>query len=114
MTRTRHFNKHIEGGPYPEPMLQQLHLFACGIEKAVAGGWNMNLLEDDWHVHASIFGKAEFCFPKPSEERVVHIALFEILYDHQFARAVWGDEFKRHLQEMVVSADPLQYLGENT
>ena len=45
----------------------------------------------------------------------------EIIFDHRFAKAFWGDEQARgcnmpewgvRLQEMVISEDPLKYLEQ--
>lgn len=59
----------------------------------------------------------------------VTIPLFEIIYQHSFAKALWGEEellpinqafnkiikdgWKRHLQAMVIADDPIKYLGDN-
>ncbi len=61
----------------------------------------------------------------------------DIIFDHQFAKALWpdpempleafmsgtkahkewqengGDDWKYHLQQMVIADDPIKYLGEN-
>lgn len=119
-------NTHVEGGPYPEKMLQQLVWFAEAIERAVKGGWNQQLLEDDWHVHAGSFGGAQFCYPHATEGRVTHIELFSIIYDTEFAKALWGDlavyygtervaesAWQFHLQRTVIAKDPLAYIEEH-
>lgn len=115
-------NEHVTGGPYPEKMLLQLSWFADGIELAVSKGWNQNLLEDHWHVHANEFNQASFCYPRMSEERTSHIDCFTVLYDHGFAQAIWGygddkslhiPEYMHHLQQMVTNPDPLRYLHES-
>lgn len=115
-------NPHVEGGPYPEKMLQQLVWFAEIIDRAVQGGWNTNLLEDDWHVHAGVLGTAEFCFPRPAENRVTHLELFSIIYDHTFAKALWGEGtrlrgytitqplWQYYLRQAVLMADPLEFI----
>lgn len=47
-----------------------------------------------------------------------------LIYDHDFAKALWGEknknwplykikDFEFHLQQMVISDDPIKYLGEN-
>lgn len=49
-----------------------------------------------------------------------------IIFNHSFARALWGEDvidqgsnydgeevWRYHLQEMVISSDPVKYLGEN-
>jgi hypothetical protein len=53
----------------------------------------------------------------------------EIIFDHDFAKALWGDErlvivgntdwrtwplmWQQHLMQMVIADDPIKYLGEN-
>jgi len=52
-----------------------------------------------------------------------------IIFSHDFAKALWGEEelqhvnqafskvvkdgWRRHLQQMVIAEDPIKYLGEN-
>lgn len=56
---------------------------------------------------------------------------YEFIFNHDFAKALWGDEgftttglkcgkydgvqrfWQYHLQQMVISEDPIKYLGEN-
>ncbi len=61
---------------------------------------------------------------------------FDIVFDHEFAKALWGEDnqnwhtfsigpneseatskplpsWQRHLQHMVISLDPIAYLGDN-
>lgn len=33
----------------------------------------------------------------------------EVLFNHDFARALWGKAWRKHLKEMVVSPDPISY-----
>lgn len=55
-------------------------------------------------------------------------SLIEILFNHDFAKAIWGEEeigveqliesrgeisWKHHLQQAVISDDPLEYYWEN-
>ncbi len=51
----------------------------------------------------------------------------DIIFDHKFAKALWGDEplhriklteplmenWGYHLQQMVIADDPIAYLGQN-
>jgi len=47
--------------------------------------------------------------------------LYGILFNHDFAKALWGNKqignvwipYLWHLQQMVISDDPIKYLGEN-
>lgn len=114
-------NPHVEGGPYPEKLLQQLVWFAEAIDKAVSNGYNGQLKEDEWHVHADTQGRAEFCLPRPTQGYVTHLDLFTIIYSHQFAACLWpGNEvvesipdWQYHLAHMVNSNDPLAYIKEH-
>jgi len=49
-----------------------------------------------------------------------------LIFNHDFARALWGDthfiggttayplvQFEEHLSQMVISDDPIKYLGDN-
>lgn len=66
---------------------------------------------------------------------VQFIPVFELIYGHQFAKALWGEDtqlgwefecdncllptmdwlkaWEFHLQAMVIANDPIKYLGEN-
>ena len=35
-----------------------------------------------------------------------------IIFDHNFAKAFFGDGWEEHLKEMVVKEDPLQYIAK--
>ncbi len=91
------------------------------IQKAIDGGWNgKDYLE---FLHEGFWGKGRFdhC---------------EVIFNHDFAKALWNDStdytvinmpypdtpprlyayqngYKYHLQQMVVSDNPIKYLGEN-
>ena len=94
------------------------------IQKAIDGGYD--------HIPYSVTEHADFLI----ESKVLPI----LIYNHQFAKALWGDEWhhntfivpkelsKRfagtneldikplymyHLQRMVISDDPIKYLKEN-
>lgn len=65
----------------------------------------------------------------------ITIPLFEIIYQHNFAKALWGERdviisryvqgngrqiygkeiygWEMHLQQMVIAPDPIEYLGEH-
>lgn len=70
---------------------------------------------------------------EPGYESEAKISLFEIIYQHGFAKALWGEEilirpfedfnndssryylpnWQYHLQQMVLAEDPIRYLGEH-
>lgn len=96
------------------------------IKKAVHGGWDYRgfVHEDDF-----------------TPLRNPDVSIYEIIFNHDFAKALWGGEPKNHvaykyrsfsdaadipqagdgilpicwwhLQQMVIAEDPIKYLGEN-
>lgn len=38
---------------------------------------------------------------------------YNLLFQHAFAQALWGDDWQRHLAAMVLEPDPLDYLLRN-
>lgn len=87
------------------------------IQKAVEGGWHS---EWEYSDNADIYQHFMIDF-KPEQ----------YIFNHDFAKALWGDEgftstglrnyraegvtrhWQYHLQQMVISPDPIKYLGEN-
>lgn len=100
------------------------------IQKAIDGGFSAKLSGDGWvasyNLHARTDGKAPY----------------DIIYSHDFAKALWGepyimsrkeiidagftgggggtmtdftkgDDWQYCLQQMVISNDPIKYLGDN-
>lgn len=107
------------------------------VSKAVKNGWGM-LGRDtsDWKVS----GDTTFLIKTWRDEvievngrtlvtRVPTKLRFEnIMYRHDFAKALWGEEkcdwgamgsvfvdreWQYHLQQMVIAEDPIEYLGDN-
>lgn len=93
------------------------------IQKAIDGGWDIDLetvlqeMQKKW----SLYG-------------LQYTGYSGLLFSKDFAKALWGDEFKYflarngrgssvgqieyiawqyHLQQMVVAEDPIKYIGEN-
>ena len=100
------------------------------IQKAIDGGWtihnlghyvvddtatfirfdNFDIESKNWHAPVTVIKQTE-----------------TLIFDHDFAKALWGEEpiteyypspvsrsaFAHHLQQMVISEDPIRYLGEN-
>jgi len=98
------------------------------IKKAIDGGWY-----NDAESHTFIGNSVHFQMSEISSERKSYR---DIIYDQDFAKALWGDEehgeedyyspkhndcsgsswlesWEYHLKEMVVADDPIKYLGEN-
>lgn len=95
------------------------------IQKARENGWDTS--------HFKTL-KADYKHPDESEFHDLlsdwhSISPLDIIFNHDFAKALWGVEpitehvgykasltrpaFAFHLQQMVISSDPLEYLGEN-
>ena len=94
------------------------------IKKAIDGGWDVPDLEDRWPTYVSNLLR----------DGVVEALIF----NHNFAKSLWGRDlvivkytlltdppkiaksgqdmmqrYQYHLQQMVVSEDPIKYLGAN-
>ena len=100
------------------------------ITKAIAGGWEVDL---------------ETVLPEMAKKYSLHglqyTGFSSLLFNHDFARALWGEElhhetfiipkelsrrfagtndlaikplWQYHLQQLVISDDPIQYLADNT
>ena len=96
------------------------------IQKAIDGGWTDDALEDvGIEIYSSSFGD--------------YRSMNDLIYRHDFAKALWGEEhhssqihelpstraneinqlgvslqsWQYHLQAMVISPDPIKYIGEN-
>jgi len=97
------------------------------IQKAIDGGWDVfstenhqidiemitiEMLEDAEHYHAGAPHTGLTVYIR----RNGYYAPAEVIFDHEFAQALWGEglfAWKYRLQEMVISDDPIAYLGEN-
>lgn len=91
------------------------------VEKAIAGGW--------------IDGKAALAEIKAKPDFALGIIIPAIIFNHDFAKALWGEKqviftqldfregktlgdnalprYLYHLQQMVVADDKIKYLGEH-
>lgn len=92
------------------------------ILKAIGGGWM-----DDIDSYSFVGNKINFNLSKIT---TLELSYPEIIFDHDFAKAVWPDvpigmlnsqpventvfsSWKSRLQEMVIAEDPIKYLGDN-
>ena len=92
------------------------------IQKAIDGGYNLDkfFVQDASRIICS-YSDLHIC-----------LCYEQIIYQHSFAKALWGETteyeipsvaegkhnwvkvaWQYHLQQMVISEDPIQYLGEN-
>lgn len=86
------------------------------IQKAIDGGHKL----PDWAQ-----GNLHY-----AQYALMHGNVYSVIFNHDFAKALWGDEYWEeytfngeyatpkptwalHLQQMVISEDPIKYLGEN-
>lgn len=103
------------------------------IHKAVEGGWDIlgKAEAEGFTVREDAYGNAYVAWhPNPDSFReedsvgVLAQSWQEIIYNHDFAKALWGDgdgqtighepaDWQYHLQQMVIAPDPIKYLGEN-
>ena len=114
-------------------------ILAKAIEKAIAGGWqpfSFDIASVDYRK-----GRLErnVIIQVHATDGDIHIMynLEAIMFNHDFAKALWGDKrinaerhieasgyapmklletlpaWQYHLQMMVISEDPIKYLGEN-
>lgn len=86
-------------------------------QKAIDNGWKtyiVSVAADSLHLSAAIVSECNWA---------------ETIFNHDFAKALWGEQEKlfskgdcivyfalaweEHLRRMVVSDDPIKYLGEN-
>lgn len=105
------------------------------IQKAIDGGYS-DLVTDGVEV-LGIDEFGEYLKLKGKLQGYYDCAIYQLIFNHDFAKAIWdtypkrvhivshgrgkdGNErieelpmWKYHLQQMVVSDDPIQYLGEN-
>lgn len=116
------------------------------ISKAIDGGWDvfgegwvLNGIErnDNQYTFNDAVRYQNCAYFRQADDSepywVQAVPLYEIIFDKDFARALWGKEPKSlyadsanedylyetlpiwqyHLQQMVISGDPIKYLGEN-
>ena len=99
-----------------------IEIIRKAITKATENGWNNALL---WHVRGS---DGSFLTTQAgSLDRAKSIARQHkdssiepeidsrypweaMVYNHNFAKAFWGEKWQSHLQAMVLAEDPIKYL----
>lgn len=114
-------------------------VLVSAVEKATARGWEFDNL-DKWHWSAiketDTVMNNWYYFLITYQNYEKFIDAERIMYDHDFAKALWPDGYgvsgtvdprvvsiatakpliplwQRHLMEMVIANDPIKYLGEN-
>lgn len=85
------------------------------IQKAMENGWNF---VSNWYV------SGRYIKWKVNKDKYVVRDAESIIFDHEFAKALWGEEdmldgdeyipaWQAYLRAMVIAEDPIKYLGEN-
>lgn len=108
------------------------------ITKAIDGGWVESKFNETW-VWNDKFRVFLYRSMRDDDYDQDEFSLSDILYDHSFAKALWGsrwdedrgckvhhtihaldsmgddysEPYEYHLQQMVIAEDPIKYLGEN-
>lgn len=99
------------------------------VQKAIEAGW------DEMPDGLQVIGMDEFdeylqC--TSTHQKEFDIPVTQVIFNHDFAKALWPDPevldtdlnfagqpmrspklWKYHLQQMVIAADPIEYLGEH-
>ncbi len=98
---------------------KEKYILEKAIQKAIEGGWKMPEWIDDCAEDSNYLPHSQYLYPT-------------IIFDHGFAKALWGDSWanfiegqsgdlfslqapnwKGHLMNMVISVNPINYLGKN-
>ena len=103
------------------------------IQEVTRQGWSPLLISGE-RIYFEISDNAtRVKFGYKMEDRnvpIVEWSAFGLIFNHDFAKALWGEEpygfegtdvmieypsleWQHHLQQMVLSDDPIKYLGEN-
>jgi hypothetical protein len=102
---------------------------------AIANGWIPLEGVDSKHTTVKVNGRRillGFTDPVYGDKPLVEASVYGTIFDHNFAKALWGDKnmpdadinvgsltlhrpanWKWHLQQMVIADDPLEYLADN-
>lgn len=114
------------------------------ISKAIDGGWNFHGILPGKYEGIDLSNDVISGLPTITMQTIYKgrvwgigaVPLFAVLYEHDFAKALWGEEhhgqedyysskynecsgmenlacWEYHLKQMVISKDPIKYLGAN-
>lgn len=96
-------------------------------ERALVGGLIQRAIDNGWEPRVSITGTPEtistFDVYKYGTKKITFfnqdgvdfkVHLFDILFSHSFAEAIWGDKYAFHMKKLVMAYDRLEYLSNNT
>lgn len=104
--------------------LSNQQILEKAISKAIDGGWTPTMqinrlevgLKQPWKTHDYMTSTGWW------------YTVNDLIFNHSFCKALWGEEnfmrydgdtldplkmWQYHLQQMVISEDPIKYLGEN-
>lgn len=94
-------------------------IIAEAVSKAQSAGWNK--LEGvkgyglyDGRTITAIFAYGTDSKGRPVPTNYTYWNLYsDILFNKDFLKAIWPNDWKTKAQEMVISDDPIEYLGRN-
>ena len=99
--------------------MREKNILDKALKKAVENGWDNN-------ARLVIFSRPDGSLCFKSSYFIYEFDVASVIFNHDFARALWGDthfiggttayplvQFEEHLSQMVISEDPIKYLGEN-
>lgn len=78
------------------------------IEKAITGGWHFDIDTDEFEIFLDTSGS-----PSISQSNGLDLLDYQrIIFNHDFAKAIAGDEWTKFLCDLVVEPDPIQELAK--
>ena len=116
--------------------MNPVDILTKAIAKSILGGWD--ILErserNGFTVQEDIYGNYYIAWSDdPEDDEAMAQSYQEVIFNHDFAKALWGDpwanftdgrsgdtisgafiNWKGHLINMVVSENPIEYLGSNS
>lgn len=117
-----------------QPAVNRAEILEKAIRKAMTGGFFKQLEKTLWVIHpGNDVGRLLVCVPDFKDEVSHHIAATEVIYDHDFAKCLWGEgwawftegtsgdtlpsgnyiNWRGHIANMAVADDPIIYLEKN-
>lgn len=96
-------------------------------ERALVGDLIQRAIDDGWHPRKT-FGDVEevinnFDVYKYGTKKITFwtkdainfkVHLNDIIFNHDFAKAIWADKWAFHMKKLVMSYDRIEYLRNNT
>lgn len=98
--------------------MNNAEILQAAIDKAYTNGWQTPLGKYEADSSGTLFFHSSIGDFEP-------LSIYQVIYDHGFAKALWGEDlasgwqddpqpdWEINLMHMVIASDPLQYLGEH-